>query len=81
MIYDIGSSQPHSLLELIQLIEDECSAKAIYTDTPLLKEEAFYTIADMSNFNIDYGSLDITPFKTGISNFCTWTKRSLLTDT
>lgn len=73
-VYDIGASQPHSLLELIHNIELEYSLDANYISTPLLKEEAAYTIADMTPFNMTYGCLDITSFSNGISNFCKWYK-------
>lgn len=73
-VYDIRASQPHSLLELIHNIELEYSSNANYISTPLLKEEAAYTIADMTPFNMAYGCLDITSFSNGISNFCKWYK-------
>lgn len=76
-VYDVGASQPHSLLELIHNIEIQCSSNAHYKSTPLLKEEATYTIADMTPFNIDYGCLDITSLSKGISNFCKWYKEMI----
>lgn len=49
-IYDIGATEPCSIKKLVEIIEREYCRKANYQSTPLMVEEAKYTIADMSFF-------------------------------
>ncbi len=74
-VYDIGSSCPYSLNELIEIIEDTYKIDAIRVNTSQNLVEANYTIANMEYFNDDYPRFQFQNFESGVSEFCNWLKQ------
>lgn len=73
-IYDIGASDPHSLLDLVKIIETVYGINACYNSIELTEEESSYTKANMDNFYKDYEIIPITLFNDGVTRFCNWYK-------
>ncbi len=73
-IYNIGSTNPVSLLDFLQHIESIVGLKAKRNMTSLQAGDVYQTYASIEKFKSDYGFQPKTPLKTGIAVFFKWYK-------
>jgi UDP-glucuronate 4-epimerase len=73
-IFNIGSSKPISLIELITRLENELGIKAIKRFLPARAEEIETTFADTAKLEKCIGYKPDTSFGKGISEFVQWYK-------
>lgn len=71
-IYNIGNSDPISLITVVELLEKKLSKKGTYNYCPLQQGDIENTYADMSLFNNQFGEYKFTSINDGIDNFLKW---------
>ncbi len=71
-IYNIGNSQPTSLMEFIEAIEDSLGMEAKKEYLPMQPGDVEATFADVSNLTGDFGYQPTTSVKDGIDKFVRW---------
>lgn len=73
-IYNIGCSQPVSLMDFIRTLERELGCTARMEMLPMQAGDVYQTYADTSRLEADYGYRPATDLRTGISRFAAWYK-------
>lgn len=73
-IYNIGSSNPHSVWELYNAIQVNMGISGKFHIQERQSGDVLNTYADMTKFHNDFGLLHHTDFSEGIKQFCQWFK-------
>ncbi|MCS6912491.1 MAG: NAD-dependent epimerase/dehydratase family protein [Myxococcales bacterium] len=73
-VYNLGGSQPTSLLTLVRLLEEELGRPARLEQHPEQRGDVPRTWADLSLAARDLGYAPRTPLPEGLHRFCTWLK-------
>lgn len=73
-IFNIGSANPVSLLELIEKLENQLKIKAIKNFLPIRTEEIETTFSDCSKLEEFIGYKPNTPINKGLGEFVKWHK-------
>jgi UDP-glucuronate 4-epimerase len=73
-IFNIGNSNPVSLLELVEKLENQLNIKAIRNYLPMRAEEIETTFADVSKLFNSIGYKPETNIDEGLSKFVKWCK-------
>ena len=73
-IFNIGNSNPVSLLELVEKLENQLGIKSIKTFLPIRPEETLITWADVSKIKNITGYSPQTTIEKGILEFICWYK-------
>ena len=76
-IYNVGSSNPHSVITLLQTIEHELGIKANYISSRAPEGDVKYTCASTDQIRKNYTLPPATNFLEGVSLFCKWIKEYL----
>ena len=76
-IYNVGSSNPHSVITLLHTIEHKLGIKANYISSKALEGDVKYTCASTDLIRKNYTLPPATNFSEGISLFCKWIKEYL----
>lgn len=71
-VCDIGANDPHSLNDMIALIERYYGTTARRVNQMLTKEEADHTQADFTTYSDHYPMMTFTPFDEGVTRLCRW---------
>lgn len=71
-IYNIGSSNPHSVLELYNTIQEHLGTTGKYKLIERQSGDVLNTHADMTKFYKDFGLLNHIDLSEGIKKFCKW---------
>ena len=71
-IYNLGNSQPNTLMELVSAVETACGQKASSNIEPQQAGDVRATFADISAAKADFGFAPKTGLTDGISNFVAW---------
>ena len=71
-IYNLGNSQPNTLMELVSAVETACGQKANANLEPQQAGDVRATFADTSAAKADFGFAPKTGLTDGISNFVAW---------
>lgn len=71
-LYNIGNSQPVSLLEFVRVLEDNLGKKAKINLLPLQAGDVLATCADTSDLARDVGFRPDTPLEVGLQRFVIW---------
>jgi len=73
-IYNLGNSNPNTLMQLVEAVETACEAS---TQKVILKKQngdVSYTHADINAAKRDFGFAPRVELKDGIKNFVNWYK-------
>lgn len=73
-IFNLGNSNPVSLIDMIKTIEKKLEIHAIIDKLPMQKGDVDITYADISKANTILGYQPKVSFDEGIENFITWYK-------
>ena len=76
-IYNVGSSNPHSVITLLHTIEHKLGIKANYISSKALEGDVKYTCASTDLIRKTYTLPPATNLSEGISLFCKWIKEYL----
>lgn len=71
-VFNLGNQHPHTVLELIQVLEQVIGKQAIVTYLPNPNGEAVATYADISKSQQMLQFNPKTPFEVGLSHFFNW---------
>lgn len=71
-IYNIGASNPHSVLELFEAIKNSLGISGSFIHQEAPSSEPTFTSADMSLFKEKFNINKFTDFHLGIKKFCIW---------
>jgi UDP-glucuronate 4-epimerase len=71
-IYNIGNSCPVSLMDMINILEEELGVKAKKNFLPMQPGDVHTTFADIEDFRHDIGYEPKTDIVTGIAKFVQW---------
>ena len=71
-IYNVGSSNPHRVLELYNTIQEHLGTTGKYKLIERQSGDVLNTHADMTKFYKDFGSLNHIDFSEGLKKFCKW---------
>ena len=73
-VYNIGNSNPSSLEEYINVLEEEIGISAKKNYLPMQKGDVPSTFADIKALSSDHGYTPSTSIKEGVSKFVKWYK-------
>ena len=74
-VYNIGSSRPVSLMDMIAILESLLHKKAMIEMVPMQPGEMTVTYADISAIAGDFGYRPRTPLEEGLKRFVDWFRR------
>ena len=73
-IYNLGSHNPHSLMDLIAYLEDELGIKAVKNMLPMQPGDVYQTSADIGEIEKAIGFSAPTSLREGVKRFVRWYK-------
>lgn len=73
-VYNIGNNRSEKLMDMITLIEEGCSRKALVDFQPLQAGDVPETYADISAIQAAVGYVPTTPIAVGVPRFVKWYK-------
>jgi UDP-glucuronate 4-epimerase len=71
-VFNLGGHQPHSILDLIRILEQLLNAKARIEFQPLPRTEVMMTFADISKSQACLNFQPLTPLEEGLARFVQW---------